>query len=97
MATVLPKPTKKALDENKSSSEGTVWSFGTNLLYEFSAKMERESKQHLYDYAKDLRSFRIVNLSGNRCIKLLFALKICFGSCACSYTSIDLLLKAILP
>ncbi|XP_074373092.1 uncharacterized protein LOC141713528 isoform X1 [Apium graveolens] len=64
MATVLPKPTKKALDEKKLSSEGTVWSFGKNLLYEFSAKMERVSKQHLYEYAKDLSSFRIVNLSG---------------------------------
>ncbi|KAK1381436.1 Chloroplast envelope protein 1 [Heracleum sosnowskyi] len=64
VATVLPKPTKKALEENKSSSEVPVWSFGKKLLYEFSAKMERESKQHLYDYAKDLRSLRIVNLSG---------------------------------
>lgn len=65
VATVLPKPTKKALlEENKSSSEGTVWSFGKKILYDFSAEMERKSKQHLYDYAKDLRSFRIVNLSG---------------------------------
>ncbi|WOH13591.1 hypothetical protein DCAR_0833101 [Daucus carota subsp. sativus] len=63
-AIVLPKPTKTALDENKSSSERNFWSFGKNLLYGFAAKMERDSKQNLYNYAKDLRSFRIVNLSG---------------------------------
>lgn len=96
MATVLPKPTKKALlEENKSSSEGTVWSFGKKILYDFSAEMERKSKQHLYDYAKDLRSFRIVNLSGNKCTKFLFSLRSCFGS-ACSYTPINVLLEAFL-
>ena len=87
-AIVLPKPTKTALDENKSSSERNFWSFGKNLLYGFAAKMERDSKQNLYNYAKDLRSFRIVNLSGNGCPKLLFDLGSRFDSASSLFKAI---------
>lgn len=43
------------------------WSFapGANLLPRFSAKVERESKQRLNEFAKELRSYRIVDMSGN--------------------------------
>lgn len=64
----MPKPTKKVTEENKSSSsQGTKWSFaaGTNLMSGFGAKIERESKQTLNEFAKELRAFAVVNMSGN--------------------------------
>lgn len=54
--------------ENKSPEQGMKWSFGagTNLLSGLGAKIERESKLKLNDFAKELRSFSSVDLSG-RC------------------------------
>lgn len=65
---LMPKPTKKISEENKSnSSQGTKWSFaaGTNMMSGFGAKIERESKQTLNEFAKELRAFAIVDMSGN--------------------------------
>lgn len=64
---VLPKPSKASSEENKSNTQGMKWSFvpGANLLPRFSAKVERESKQRLNEFAKELRSYGIVDMSGN--------------------------------
>lgn len=63
---LLPKPTKSVSEEN-TATQGVKWSFapGTNLLSSFGAKVERESKLRLNDFAKELRSFRSVDMSGN--------------------------------
>ncbi|KAL2253547.1 UNVERIFIED_CONTAM: hypothetical protein Sindi_0149400 [Sesamum indicum] len=64
---LLPKPTKSAAEENKPA-HGVKWSFapGTNLLSSFGAKIERESKLRLNDFAKELRSFQSVDVSGQK-------------------------------
>lgn len=63
---LLPKPSKTSSGENKSETQGMKWSFapGTNLLPGFGAKIEKESKQRLNEFAKELRSFRNVDMSG---------------------------------
>lgn len=63
---LLPKPSKSVAEENKPA-QGVKWSFapGTNLLSSFGAKVERESKLRLNDFAKELRSFQSVDMSGN--------------------------------
>ncbi|KAL3654123.1 hypothetical protein CASFOL_003804 [Castilleja foliolosa] len=62
---LLPKQPKSVAEENKPA-QGVKWSFapGTNLLSSFGAKIERESKLRLNDFAKELRSFPIVDMSG---------------------------------
>ncbi|KAK4382940.1 hypothetical protein Sango_2725400 [Sesamum angolense] len=62
---LLPKPSKSVAEENKPA-QGVKWSFapGTNLLSSFGAKIERESKLRLNDFAKELRSFQSVDMSG---------------------------------
>ncbi|CAK9147665.1 unnamed protein product, partial [Ilex paraguariensis] len=62
---VLAKPTRPSSAENPSS-QGMKWSIapGTNLLPGFGAKVERESKQRLNEFAKQLRSFRSIDMSG---------------------------------
>uniref|UniRef100_M1B9P4 Chloroplast envelope protein 1 n=1 Tax=Solanum tuberosum TaxID=4113 RepID=M1B9P4_SOLTU len=62
---LLPKPAKTTSEESKST-QGLKWSIaaGTNLLPGFGAKIERESKLRLNDFAKELRSFSIVDMSG---------------------------------
>ncbi|CAI9261566.1 unnamed protein product [Lactuca saligna] len=61
----MPKKSK-ALVQEKKPTEGVKWSFaaGTNLLPNFGAKIERESKLRLNDFSKELRSFSIVDISG---------------------------------
>lgn len=60
-----PKPAKTSAEESKST-EGVKWFIapGTNLLPGFSEKIERESKLRLNEFAKELRSFSIVDMSG---------------------------------
>ncbi|CAO2829198.1 unnamed protein product [Amaranthus hypochondriacus] len=61
-----PKPKKAATEENKPASSDLKWSFaaGTNLLKNMSQKIERESKLRLNDFAKELRTFREVDMTG---------------------------------
>ncbi|KAK4358196.1 hypothetical protein RND71_023806 [Anisodus tanguticus] len=64
---LLPKPAKTPSEESKpTQGQGVKWSIaaGTNLLPGFGAKIERESKLKLNDFAKELRSFSIVDMSG---------------------------------
>lgn len=63
---LLPKSSRSSPIENKSSTPGVKWSFapGTNLLSGFTAKIDRESKQKLNEFAKELRSFGSVDMSG---------------------------------
>uniref|UniRef100_A0A2C9VWU8 Uncharacterized protein n=1 Tax=Manihot esculenta TaxID=3983 RepID=A0A2C9VWU8_MANES len=65
---VMPKPKRPTLVENKSSApaKGMNWSFaaGTNLFPGLTAKIDRESKQKLNEFAKEIRSFSIVDMSG---------------------------------
>ncbi|KAD3642159.1 hypothetical protein E3N88_31383 [Mikania micrantha] len=60
----MPKKAKAPAAE-KQLTEGVKWSFaaGTNLLPNFGAKFERESKLRLNDFTKE-RSFTIVDMSG---------------------------------
>ncbi|CAI9092831.1 OLC1v1028171C1 [Oldenlandia corymbosa var. corymbosa] len=62
---LVPKPAKSPSEE-KRSTEGVKWSFapGTNLLSPFTAKAERESRQRLNEFAKELRLFQSVDMSG---------------------------------
>ena len=62
---MMPKKSKAPVQEKKPT-EGVKWSFadGTNLLPNFGAKIERESKLRLNDFSKELRSFSIVDMSG---------------------------------
>ncbi|KAK3223243.1 hypothetical protein Dsin_010268 [Dipteronia sinensis] len=63
---LTPKSSKTSAGESKSPAEGMKWSVapGTNLLSNFTAKIFRESKQTLNEFAKELRSFSIVDMSG---------------------------------
>ncbi|CAK7332779.1 unnamed protein product [Dovyalis caffra] len=65
---LMPKPARPSLSaaENKSPEKGVKWSFapGSNLLSGFTAKVDWESKQKLNEFAKQLRSFRSVDMSG---------------------------------
>ncbi|XP_031287400.1 uncharacterized protein LOC116146133 [Pistacia vera] len=66
---LMPKPQRPSSGENKppaEAAEGIKWSVapGTNLLSGFTAKLFRESKQTLNEFAKELRSFRSVDMSG---------------------------------
>lgn len=61
-----PKQQKSTNGENKTSDQGLKWSFaaGTNLLPGLGAKIERESRQKLNEFAKMLRTFGNVDMSG---------------------------------
>lgn len=63
---LAPKPKYPASTETGSSLPGMKWSFapGTNLPSGNSFKIERETRQKLNEFAKELRSFRSVDLSG---------------------------------
>ncbi|XVE75107.1 hypothetical protein DITRI_Ditri12bG0070400 [Diplodiscus trichospermus] len=62
-----PKPSRSSSVENKSPSQGVKLSFapGTNLLSDFAAKIDRQSKQMLNEFAKELRAFSNVDMSGS--------------------------------
>ncbi|OMO78174.1 Leucine-rich repeat, ribonuclease inhibitor subtype [Corchorus capsularis] len=61
-----PKASKASPVEDKSISQGVKWSFapGTNLLSGFASKIDRQSKQTLNEFAKELRAFSSVDMSG---------------------------------
>lgn len=63
---LMSKPGRPSSEESRSSLGGMKWSFasGTNLSSGASIKIERESRQKLNDFAKELRSFRSVDMSG---------------------------------
>uniref|UniRef100_A0A7C9ECD5 Uncharacterized protein n=1 Tax=Opuntia streptacantha TaxID=393608 RepID=A0A7C9ECD5_OPUST len=60
----FPKPQKIATTENKPSSPQMKWSFaaGTNLLK--NPRFDEDSKLTLNHFAAELRSFRVVDMSG---------------------------------
>nr|XP_007157508.1 hypothetical protein PHAVU_002G075500g [Phaseolus vulgaris]ESW29502.1 hypothetical protein PHAVU_002G075500g [Phaseolus vulgaris] len=52
--------------ESQPPSQGLKWSFaaGTNLLSQLGAKIERQSKQKLNEFARELRAFPSIDMSG---------------------------------
>ena len=63
---IMPKPKGLTSEIKKAPSSGLKWSFspGTNLLSGGAAKLEKESRQKLNEFSKELRIFRSVDLSG---------------------------------
>ncbi|PKA47870.1 hypothetical protein AXF42_Ash019881 [Apostasia shenzhenica] len=63
---LMPKPSGQRSNENKSPIDGVKWSFspGTNLTMGNIFKLERDSRQKLNEFVKELRTFRSVDLSG---------------------------------
>ncbi|KAG6504245.1 hypothetical protein ZIOFF_036576 [Zingiber officinale] len=63
---IMPKPKGLTFEIKKAQSSGLKWSFspGTNLLSGGAAKLEKESRQKLNEFSKELRTFRSVDLSG---------------------------------
>ncbi|KAF2302465.1 hypothetical protein GH714_036444 [Hevea brasiliensis] len=64
---MMRKPKRPTLLENKSLPvKGMNWSFaaGTNLFPGLTGKIGRESKQKPNEFAKEIRSFSIVDMSG---------------------------------
>lgn len=61
-----PKQSESSPVETQSASQGVKWSFGagTNLLSQLRAKIERQSKQKLNEFAQELRSFPSIDMSG---------------------------------
>lgn len=61
-----PKQLKSSTVESQPPSQGLKWSFaaGTNLLSQLGAKIERQSKQKLNEFARELRSFPSIDMSG---------------------------------
>lgn len=64
---LVPKPKRPSnVEEKKTPKQGLDWSFsaGTNLLSGLGAKIDRESKQKLNEFARELRTFSVVDMSG---------------------------------
>ncbi|KAG6489455.1 hypothetical protein ZIOFF_050724 [Zingiber officinale] len=63
---IMPKPKGLTSEIKKAPSSRLKWSFspGTNLLSGGAAKLEKESRQKLNEFFKELRTFRRVDLSG---------------------------------
>lgn len=59
-----PKQSKSSTAESQPASQGFKWSAGTNLLSRLGAKIERQSKQKLNEFARELRSFSSIDMSG---------------------------------
>lgn len=59
-------PAPKQLKSPTVETQGPKWSFaaGTNLLSQLGAKIERQSKQKLNEFARELRSFPSIDMSG---------------------------------
>lgn len=83
-----PKSSSSSSIENKPPTPGVKWSFaaGTNLLSDLIAKIDRESKQKLNEFAKELRSFGSVDMSGmlvgfvNCCLRSFSTYRCCWYS-----------------
>ncbi|KAG6521298.1 hypothetical protein ZIOFF_018413 [Zingiber officinale] len=60
---IMPKPKGSTSEIKKAPSSGLKWSFspGTNLLSGGAAKLEKESRQKLNEFSKELRTFRSVD------------------------------------
>lgn len=65
---LIPKPARNdsLVKENKPVGDQTKWSFniGGDMLSGLSAKLDRQAKQKLNDFSKELRSLPVVDLSG---------------------------------
>lgn len=62
---MVPKSDRSSSVESKSPAQAAKWSFGgINLFPNLAAKIDREAKLKLNDFAKELRSFRSVNMTG---------------------------------
>ncbi|KAK9024311.1 hypothetical protein V6N11_004478 [Hibiscus sabdariffa] len=63
---LVPNPSRSSSAEDKSPSQGVKWSFapGTNLLSGVAAKIDRQSALTLNEFAKELRTFNSVDMSG---------------------------------
>lgn len=63
---LTPKSEKDSNSEEKAPAQGLKWSFaaGTNLLSGLGAKIDRESKEKLNEFARELRTFSVVDMSG---------------------------------
>ncbi|CAI0386471.1 unnamed protein product [Linum tenue] len=61
-----PKPRNPTGAEDKAPAKGMSWSFaaGTNLVSGFAAKVDKEAKQKLNAFAKELRTFGSVDMAG---------------------------------
>ncbi|EPS61167.1 chloroplast envelope protein 1, partial [Genlisea aurea] len=63
---LVPKPPAKPAAEISDAGRDVKWSFapGTNLSSRFGEKVERESRLRLNDFAKELKTFVSVDMSG---------------------------------
>lgn len=63
---LTPKSKRASNAEQKTHAQGLKWSFapGTNLLSGRGAKIDRESKERLNEFAKELRAFSVVDMTG---------------------------------
>lgn len=61
----MPKSSKSVAEEDHKPASGGMWSFpgGMNLFSSTGAKV-RESQMRLNDFAKELRSFSSIDMSG---------------------------------
>lgn len=78
-----PKQSKSPASENQSASQGLKWSFaaGTNLLSQLGVKIEKQSQQKLNEFARELRAFPFIDMSGMLAIDI-YGKKI-FGCLKC--------------
>jgi len=75
---LAPRRSEPLSVANQSASQGMKWSFapGTNLLSKLGAKIEKESRQKLNEFARELKSFPSIDMSGMEDI-LLYKRKGC--------------------
>ncbi|KAL9667355.1 hypothetical protein QQ045_001709 [Rhodiola kirilowii] len=65
---LIPKPSSPtAAVEKKAAGDQSKWSFaaGANMLSGLTVQLDRQAKQKLNDFSKELRSFSTVDLSGH--------------------------------
>lgn len=62
----MPKRATPSMAESKSSAQGVKWSIGagSNLMSNLNAKIDRQAKQKINEFAKELRTFSVVDMSG---------------------------------
>ncbi|PKI47234.1 hypothetical protein CRG98_032371, partial [Punica granatum] len=62
---LMPKRATTSTAESKSPAQGMKWSIGagSNLLSNLNAKIDRQSKQKINEFAKELRTFSVVDMS----------------------------------
>lgn len=69
----IPKSDRSSSERNKSPAQEAKWSFGAgiNLFPNLTAKIDREAKLKLNDFAKELRTFRSVDMTGTTLRELM--------------------------